>query len=67
MPPWACQVLLSSTVPFVTSGNGAVLRGLDCCAKAGDACADYQIIGRLLVRSNGVNINEITSEVRLEH
>ena len=52
---------------FCNDGYGAVLRGLDCSAKARDACADYQIVGRLLMRGNGININEITSEVRLEH
>ena len=52
---------------FCDDGYGAVLRGLYCCAKAPDARPDYQIVGRLLMRSNGVNINKIASEVRLEH
>jgi len=49
---------------FCNDGYGAVLRGLDCSAKARDACADYQIVGRLLVRGNGIDINEIASEIR---
>jgi hypothetical protein len=52
---------------FGNDGDGAVLRGLDCGAKTRDARPDYQVVGRLLVRSNGVNINKIASEVRLEH
>lgn len=52
---------------FCDDGYGTVLRGLDCCAKARDARPDYQVVGRLLVRSNGVDINKIASEVRLEH
>jgi hypothetical protein len=49
---------------FGNDGDGAVLRGLDCGAKACDARPDYQVVGRLLVRGNGVNINKIASEVR---
>jgi len=52
---------------FCNDGYGVVLRGLDCSAKACNAGADYQVVGRLLVRGNGVNINEIASEIRLEH